>query len=129
MRFWTVSLANARIRRLAFRDDIPNLILAADVGCLVSEHEGLPVFMLECLQLGRPFLGTRVGDLGTVLDDTGAGLVVDRPGDLDALEAAVRRLADGDTRSELAERARIAAPRFSVAICADAYARVFLDGS
>ncbi len=84
--------------------------------------------MLECLQLGRPFLGTRVGDLGTVLDETGAGLVVDRPGDLDALEAAIRALADETRRSELAARARAAAPRFSVAVCADAYARVFLGG-
>lgn len=118
--------AGARIRRLGFRTDIPDLILGADIGCLVSEHEGLPVFMLECLQLGRPFLGTRVGDLGTVLDETGAGLVVDRPGDLDALEAAVRELAEEKRRSELAARARAAAPRFSVGTCADAYARVFL---
>jgi len=123
------SLAGAQIRRLAFREDIPDLILASDIGCLVSEHEGLPVFMLECLQLGRPFLGTRVGDLGTVLDETGAGIVVDRPGDLDALESAVRSLADPATRSELATLARAAAPRFSVTTCADAYARVFLDGS
>jgi len=121
-------LDGAGIRRLGFRNDIPDLILAADVGCLVSEHEGLPVFMLECLQLGRPFLGTRVGDLGTVLDETGAGLVVDRPGDLDALEAAVRSLADPATRAKLAEQAKIAAPRFSVATCADAYARVFHGG-
>lgn len=119
----------ARIRRLAFSNNIPDLILASDVGCLVSDHEGLPVFMLECLQLGRPFLGTRVGDLGTVLDDTGAGLVIDEPGDLDALEAAVRRLADSKVRAELAGHARVAAPRFSVATCADAYARVFLGGS
>jgi glycosyltransferase involved in cell wall biosynthesis len=118
----------ARIRRLGFRSDVPDLILAADVGCLVSEHEGLPVFMLECLQLGRPFLGTRVGDLGAVLDETGAGLVVDRPGDLDALEAAVRRLADPATRATLAGNATAAAPRFSVATCADAYARVLLGG-
>lgn len=122
-------LAGARIRRLGFRSDIPDLIVACDVGCLVSEHEGLPVFMLECLQLGRPFLGTRVGDLGTVLDDTGAGLVVDRPGDLDALERAVRRLADADVRADLSRRARAAAPRFSVAVCADAYAQVFLGGA
>ncbi len=122
-------LHGAGIRRLGFRNDIPDLILAADIGCLVSEHEGLPVFMLECLQLGRPFLGTRVGDLGTVLDETGAGLVVDRPGDLDGLEKAVRLLADPATRAKLAERARIAAPRFSVAICADAYAHVFLGDS
>ena len=120
--------SGAHIRRLAFREDIPDLILASDVGCLVSDHEGLPVFMLECLQLGRPFLGTRVGDLGTVLDETGAGLVVDEPGDLDAIEAAVRRLADPVVRAELAERARAAAPRFSVATCADAYTRVLLGG-
>ena len=124
-----VNAAGARIRRLAFREDTPDLILASDIGCLVSDHEGLPVFMLECLQLGRPFLGTRVGDLGTVLDETGAGLVVDEPGDLDALEAAVRRLADPVVRAELAEHARAAAPQFSVATCADAYARVFLGGS
>ncbi|MEE4274192.1 MAG: glycosyltransferase family 4 protein [Thermoanaerobaculales bacterium] len=116
----------ARVRRLPFHDDIPRLILAADVGCLVSEHEGLPVFALECLQLGRPFLGTRVGDLGSMLDETGAGIVVDRPGDLDALEAAVRRLADPAHRTELAGLAAAAAPRFSVAACADAYARALL---
>jgi len=123
-----INAAGGRIRRLAFREDIPDLILASDAGCLVSDHEGLPVFMLECLQLGRPFLGTRVGDLGTVLDETGAGLVVDEPGDLDALEAAVRRMADPVVRAELAERARAAAPRFSVTTCADAYARVLLGG-
>ncbi len=116
----------ARVRRLAFRSDIPDLIVAADVGCLVSEHEGLPVFMLECLQLGRPFLGTRVGDLGTVLDECGAGLVVDHPGDLEALEAVVREIVRPSVRAELADQALRAAPRFSVAACADAYARVFL---
>jgi glycosyltransferase involved in cell wall biosynthesis len=123
------AVPSAKIRRLAFRTDIPDLILASDAGCLVSDHEGLPVFMLECLQLGRPFLGTRVGDLGTVLEETGAGLVIDRPGDLEALEAAVRQLALPTVRAELAGRALAAAPRFSVAVCADAYARVFEGAS
>ncbi len=114
-----------KIRRLPFRTDIPGLIVASDVGCLVSDFEGLPVFMLECLQLGKPFLGTRVGDLGRVLDDTGAGIVVDHPGDLDELEAAVRRLSDHSYRSELAELALSAAPEFSVVRCAAAYAAAF----
>ena len=117
---------NSRISRLPFREDIPDLILAADVGCLVSEFEGLPVFLLECFQLGRPFLGTRVGDLGTVVDETGAGVVVERPGDLDALEAGVRRLLDPDVRAAAARRALEAAPRFGVAACARAYEDVLL---
>lgn len=118
--------AGAPIRRLPFRDDIPELLLAADVGCLVSAYEGLPVFLLECLQLGLPFLGTDVGDLGEVLRATGAGLVVDSPGDLDALEAAVRRLAEPALRTELGRRAIAAAGRFDPTACAAAYRAALL---
>jgi glycosyltransferase involved in cell wall biosynthesis len=75
--------------------------------------------------LGRPFLGTRVGDLGRVIDETGAGLVVDRPGDLDALEAAVRSLVDPGVRRRASRRALEAAPRFGVEACARAYEDVF----
>lgn len=118
--------SGARIVRLPFRSDVPELIVAADVGCLVSEYEGLPVFMMECLQAGRPFLGTDVGEMGALLRDTGAGLVVDRPGDLDALEQQVRQLADPTVWAELAERARQAKHDFDVESCAERYAEVFL---
>jgi glycosyltransferase involved in cell wall biosynthesis len=113
------------ILRLPFRTDVPRLIAASDVGCLISEYEGLPVFMMECFQLGRPFLGTDVGDLGRVLRQSGAGLVVDRPGDLVALETAVRRLAEPEERGRLAPLARAAAAPFSVAACSERYAKVF----
>ncbi len=92
-------------RRLPFRTDIPELILAADAGCLVSDYEGLPIFLLECLQAGRPFLGTDVGALGDVLRETGAGWVVDKPGDLAALEQAVRRLCDPEAYGRCREAA------------------------
>ncbi|MEE8524539.1 MAG: glycosyltransferase family 4 protein [Thermoanaerobaculia bacterium] len=121
-----IARSGARIVRLPFRDDVPELIVAADAGCLVSEYEGLPVFMMECLQAGRPFLGTDVGEMGALLRDTGAGLIVDRPGDLDALEDRVRRLADPAVRAELAERARAAGHGFEVETCAERYAEVFL---
>jgi glycosyltransferase involved in cell wall biosynthesis len=121
-----IAASGANIRRLPFRDDIPNLIVAADLGCLVSDFEGLPVFLLECLQAGRPFLGTDVGDIGELLRSTGAGLIVDTPGDLDALEAAVRRLADGDERARLAANAAAAGSRFDPATCAWDYGDVFL---
>jgi glycosyltransferase involved in cell wall biosynthesis len=116
----------APILRLPFRTDVPELIAGADVGCLVSDYEGLPVFLIECLQMGRPFLGTAVGEMGHVLRETGAGIVVETPGDLDALEAAVARLCDPSLRAELGERARAGARRFDVEACAEAYARAFL---
>ncbi len=121
-----IAAGDGRIRRLPFRTDIPELIVVADAGCLVSDYEGLPVFLLECLQAGRPFLGTDVGDLGEVLRTTGAGLVVDRPGDLDALERQMRRLADPAVRAGLAERAREAGRGFDVETCAERYAAAFL---
>ncbi|MCG8460585.1 MAG: glycosyltransferase family 4 protein [Holophagales bacterium] len=115
-----------RIRRLPFRTDIPALIVACDAGCLVSDYEGLPVFLLECLQAGRPFVGTDVGELGRVLESTGAGWCVETPGDLDALEAAFRQLCEEAERAERAERARAAGPRFAPEACAERYAEVFL---
>ncbi len=118
--------AGARIRRLPFRADIPELIVAADVGCLVSDFEGLPVFMLECLQAGRPFLGTDVGDMGEVLRRTGAGIVVDRPGDVAALEAGVRQLAEADEWAELARHATDAGGQFDPVNCAAAYHRALM---
>ena len=79
--------------------------MASDVGCLVSDFEGLPVFMLECLQAGRPFLGTDVGDMGEVLRRTGAGVVVDRPGRPGFVGGGVRQLADTDEWSRMARLA------------------------
>jgi glycosyltransferase involved in cell wall biosynthesis len=117
--------SGARIRRLPFRTDIPDLIVASDVGCLVSDFEGLPVFLLECLQVGRPFLGTDVGDMGELLRGTGAGIVVGSPGDLSALEDAVRRLAHGGERARLATLAVSAGARFDPSICAAAYGDAF----
>jgi len=93
------------IRRMAFRRDIPELILAADVGLLVSQFEGLPVFALECLQLGVPFIGTRVGDLGLLLESTGAGICSGEPGDIAALAEAVEVMRDDESRKTFAERA------------------------
>lgn len=115
-----------RIRRLPFRTDIPDLIVASDVGCLVSDYEGLPVFMLECLQLGRPFLGTDVGDIGEVLNTSGAGLVVDTPGDMDAMEAAVRRFTDIDEWAQMAERAAEVGVLFDPDRCAERYRAALL---
>lgn len=115
----------APIRRLPFRTDIPELILAADAGCLVSNYEGLPIFLLECLQAGRPFLGTDVGALGDVVRDTGGGWVIATPGDLDALAAAVAELAAPSTYEPRRRLAEAAGHRFGVGPCAERYADAF----
>ncbi|MEO7973198.1 MAG: glycosyltransferase, partial [Thermoanaerobaculia bacterium] len=112
-------------RRLPFRGDIPELLLAADIACLVSEFEGLPVFLLEALQLGRPFVATDVGDIARVVRPSGAGRVAGPPGDLDALASALRELLDPAARHAAGAAAAAAAANFGVASCAARYGTVF----
>jgi len=120
-----VSCGLDTIRRIPFSDDIPGLILAADVGLLVSEFEGLPVFALECLQMGRPFIGTDVGDLGPLLKSTGGGIISGQPGDIGALSAAISEMASREKRETYARSARDARNLISVEECAEKMARVF----
>jgi len=117
------------IRRLPFRRDIPDLILAADVGLLVSAFEGLPVFALECLQLGVPFIGTRAGDLEMLLEKTNAGICSGEPGDIGALADAVGVMRDDAARKVFAERAFRAGREASPARCAREMRSVLEGGS
>ena len=117
-------LSDLRVERLPWRTDVPELILASDVGCLVSAYEGLPVFLLECLQLGVPFLAPDVGVVNDVLGHGGAGLVT-RRGSLRELESHARRLLVTSTRASMAAATRSAADAFSVEQCAEDHARAF----
>jgi glycosyltransferase involved in cell wall biosynthesis len=46
---------------LGERTDVPDLMQAADVVCLSSRVEGLPMAILEAMALGRPIVSTAVG--------------------------------------------------------------------
>lgn len=59
-------------RVLGNRDDVPDLIDAADAVCLTSSAEGLPMIALEAMALGKPVVSTAVGGLPDVISrDTG----------------------------------------------------------
>ncbi|WP_233223553.1 glycosyltransferase [Amycolatopsis sp. CA-128772] len=90
-----------RIEFLGTREDIPDLLAAADVTVLTSDWEGLPLAVLESLAAGRPVVATDVGGIAGVLAG-GGGLVVP-PGDPAAAAAALNTvLFDPATRDSLA---------------------------
>lgn len=60
---------------LGERHDVADLISAADVVCLTSAAEGLPIVVLEAMALGRPVLSTAVGGVPEALG--GAGILVE----------------------------------------------------
>jgi len=91
---------------LGERADIADLMSAADVVCLSSDVEGVPLAALEAMALGCPLVATAVGGLREIVVPGRTGLLVP-PNDFRALSEAVLELADDPSlRSELGAHAR-----------------------
>ena len=85
---------------LGRRDDVPDLIRAADLVVLPSDWEGYPLVAQEALQLGVTLVATAVGG---VPDLVGEAACLVPPDDAAALRAAMDTLiADADGRARLA---------------------------
>lgn len=94
-----------RVRWLGFRRDVHSLIAAADVFCLSSTWEGVPLAAQEAMLLGTPVVATAVGGVPELVTDGESGRLVP-PGDAHALAAALRDLlASDELRRTLAARA------------------------
>lgn len=85
------------LTRWPLQADAGPLYDAVDLCLMTSEFEGLPVFLLDGLARGIPCVATAVGDIPLLLSD-GGGSVVERPGDLDGLAAALRGFLDPEVR-------------------------------
>jgi glycosyltransferase involved in cell wall biosynthesis len=86
-----ISAARARVLLLGQREDVADLLGAADLAVVTSRWEARQLFAQEALRAGVPLVATAVGGLPELVGDA-APLVP--AGDLDALESAVNRLLD-----------------------------------
>ncbi|TCS35769.1 glycosyltransferase involved in cell wall biosynthesis [Paucimonas lemoignei] len=117
-----------RILFLGRRNDVPDLLAAADLFCLPSFFEGHPLVVLEAMAAGLPVVATR--SLGTTEavrnGETGLIVPVDNA---PALAAAVARiLNDASLSAKFSTTGREAAhTRFSAARMADATMNVYQD--
>ncbi|MED5331060.1 MAG: glycosyltransferase [Planctomycetota bacterium] len=69
---------------LGERDDVPQLLEAADLFVLPSHREGLPLSLVEAHAMGRPSVATDVGGISEVLIHGETGILVP-PGEEEAL--------------------------------------------
>jgi glycosyltransferase involved in cell wall biosynthesis len=74
------------------RSDVPELIQAADVVCLTSDAEALPLSILEAMALARPVVAADVGGVRDAVVEGETGFLI-RPDDVAGFEAALVRLA------------------------------------
>ena len=94
------------VQLLGPRADVPDLVAAADVVCLSSAAEGVPMVLLEAMALGRPTVATRVGGVSEAVEHEKTGLLVPTS-DEPAFAAALLRLAaDPELRARLGEAGR-----------------------
>jgi glycosyltransferase involved in cell wall biosynthesis len=92
---------DARVTLLGQRDDVPDLLRAADLYVAASKLEGLNTALMDAALAGLPAVGTVAGGIPEVIADEETGLLVPR-GDPAALAAAIDRLAaDGPLRHAL----------------------------
>jgi glycosyltransferase involved in cell wall biosynthesis len=86
-----ISASRAPVTLLGHRDDVPDLLAAADLAVVTSVWEARQLFAQEALRAGVPLVATAVGGLPELV---GEGAVLVPPGDLQAFGRAVDELLD-----------------------------------
>jgi glycosyltransferase involved in cell wall biosynthesis len=105
-----------------------NELARAQVFCLPSHAEGLPMAMLEAMAAAKAVVATTVGGIPEAITDGANGLLI-APGDVPALTAALKALlADGALRQQLGDNARATiARRFSTDAAMAALAALYRE--
>jgi glycosyltransferase involved in cell wall biosynthesis len=98
-------------------DQIRTHYAAADIYCLPSHQEGLPMSILEAMAAGLPVVSTPIAGIPESVIDGQTGFLVP-PGDRVGLEARLGELlADAELRATMGEAGRaLAAERFDVEV-------------
>jgi glycosyltransferase involved in cell wall biosynthesis len=115
-----------RAHILGPRDDIPDILSAADLFAMPSLTEGLPVALLEAMVASLAIVASNVGGIPEAVSDGQEGMLVP-PSDPQALATALHHLMTASverTRLGCAAR-RKALERFSLAAMADEYERLY----
>jgi glycosyltransferase involved in cell wall biosynthesis len=102
-----------RFRLLGFREDVLDLLAAADLFCVSSYLEGMGTSTLDAMAAGLPVVATRVGGIPEIVADGVTGLLVP-PREPESLARALVDLAEDRSRRErMGQEARIKVRAFS----------------
>jgi glycosyltransferase involved in cell wall biosynthesis len=98
------------VRLIGTVPDARELICAADIFLLTSDHEGTPNVILEAMAAGRPCVATRVNGVGELIEDGVTGFTA-TPDASELARHVSRLVADPDLRRRVGEAARRAVGR------------------
>ena len=115
-----------RVRFAGFRADMPACLRALDLLLITSDHEGLPLNLLEAMALGVPVAAHAVGGIPPALDSGRLGVLIHEQTARAYADAILNILRD---RSPAIARARLAQAharaRYSATRMAEEYAALY----
>lgn len=116
----------SRVRFLGVRNDVPDLLRAADVFVFPSRWEGNPLSVLEAMAAGLPVVATAVGGVPELVEDGVSGILVPNE-DLEGLTTAMLRMVQQpDLRAQMGRAARCrAVERFDIQQTVRAYEALY----
>ena len=103
----------ARTCLLGHRDDVADILGAADLMLNPARVDNTGLIIVESLLAGVPVVATAACGFSEYIERFGAGIVVAEPFDPAAYVAAIRTAIEPHTLAELKSRARDSAPRLS----------------
>lgn len=96
----------ARILFQTFRQDVPDVLAAADIFVLPSLWEGLPIGLLEAMAMGKAIIASDVDGTGEVLKHRENGLLIKTDQLVSSLTEALAQLGrDREMQKKFQERA------------------------
>lgn len=94
------------VRLTGERDDVADLLAAADLLLLTSDSEGVPGVVLEAGALGVPAVATDVGGVGECVEDGVTGRLLPAADESGLAAATIDVLTDPEARRRLGKAAR-----------------------
>jgi glycosyltransferase involved in cell wall biosynthesis len=114
-----------RMKFLAARTQVPELLRALDVFAITSFYEGAPFALLEAMAMGLPIVATQVGAVAELID--GNGFLVPLLHPAETAKAFCQLQTNPDLRCDLASRSRELGLRYDVNRMVREYETVVLD--
>lgn len=113
---------------LGFVPDAPARIAEADALLMTSDHEGMPMTLLEAMAVGTPVIATAVGGIPEVLEYGECGVLVEHADPEALADALVALLGDEARKRRLTARAYARVKGlYSAAICAQRHAALYRE--
>ena len=111
---------------LGFRDDVPALLIAADIFVLPSTKEGFSIATIEAMGASIPVIVTRSGGPEEIVSSDQIGILIPT-NNAKALDNAIDKLIrNPGIRKKLSEKAlKHATQTFSIQHMLDSYVRIY----